>query len=46
MGERLPCKQEGSGSNPLVSMGGRGVAAAFFDRVEASEEKHQRPINP
>jgi hypothetical protein len=24
MGERLPCKQEVSGSNPLVSMGERG----------------------
>jgi hypothetical protein len=36
MGERLPCKQEVSGSNPLVSMGERASVLRdeeFFDTM-------------
>jgi hypothetical protein len=35
MGERLPCKQEVSGSNPLVSMGERAsvLRGEFFDTM-------------
>ena len=36
MGERLPCKQEASGSNPLISTRPRG-RLFFENRIERSK---------
>ncbi len=47
MGERLPCKQEVSGSNPLVSITARRVVVmvekrTFFDRQTHMDKTMRR----
>ncbi len=42
MGERLPCKQEGSGSSPLVSMGVRRGEGPEVPGIEVFFDKQKR----